>query len=540
MGDSLDRFLLLGTSGASAYKLAVRVCEASSSLTRLGLQTIDGVTVAEGDRVLLAAQTDPKQNGLYYASGGTWTRALDLSKSSHAKLGMWVPVLEGTARGGSKWELTSPTNGSIRLDVDALTFDRAGVLTSVELASLGPLANATSAATPDTLALRDALGATAVTEIVTEGVRSADNVLRIQSVDGFPTIIAEGDLEVARFGDSAGVATIQGQGASGTVLSSVAGPVAVNAPSGSYVALQENGVDVVRVLDLSGTSQIQGQGASGLSVGTSANFGSLGLSCGPNGVIQCLEGSTEICRISDVAAVSTFDLRGTGGAKVRTETGNLTLEAPSGSQIQFYEGANLCGAIKDSGSYSELSFLGNPSGAAMITAQFMSLTGSSYATIQSPLGTQRFFGAATETSLYAGAAGDTTSPTATHTQSWHGTGGARAQKEYYGTRLTTDATLTTVLSIPISNGGAQIHLKVLACNVASGFVNSYYNILAVRCPAGVAAVPSNDAMQFHEDDAAWAMSVAVSGANVLIQVTGAAATSIRWEAHAQVVLCAAS
>lgn len=57
-------------------KTAVRVV-ATSNITLSGLQTIDGVTLVAGDRVLVAGQSTASQNGVYVASSGAWTRATD-------------------------------------------------------------------------------------------------------------------------------------------------------------------------------------------------------------------------------------------------------------------------------------------------------------------------------------------------------------------------------------------------------------------------------------------------------------------------------
>jgi len=61
----------------SQWKAPVRVAS-NTDLTLSGLQTIDGVSVMEGDRVLVKDQIAPAENGLYLASASAWRRSTDM------------------------------------------------------------------------------------------------------------------------------------------------------------------------------------------------------------------------------------------------------------------------------------------------------------------------------------------------------------------------------------------------------------------------------------------------------------------------------
>lgn len=67
---------LQGLTTSVALKPAVRTVT-TANITLSGLQTINGVALAENDRVLVKDQTTQSQNGIYLASTGSWTRALD-------------------------------------------------------------------------------------------------------------------------------------------------------------------------------------------------------------------------------------------------------------------------------------------------------------------------------------------------------------------------------------------------------------------------------------------------------------------------------
>ena len=84
--------------------------------------TIDGVTLVAGDRVLLKNQSTASENGIYVAvaSGGTPARSDDANASADVTSGMFVWVEEGTSNGDQGYVLT--TNNVITLNTTNLTF----------------------------------------------------------------------------------------------------------------------------------------------------------------------------------------------------------------------------------------------------------------------------------------------------------------------------------------------------------------------------------------------------------------------------------
>lgn len=71
----------------------------TANITLSGTQTIDGVAVVAGNRVLVKNQTTASQNGIYVVAAGAWTRALDADTSSKIA-GAVVNVDSGTTNGG--------------------------------------------------------------------------------------------------------------------------------------------------------------------------------------------------------------------------------------------------------------------------------------------------------------------------------------------------------------------------------------------------------------------------------------------------------
>ena len=81
--------------------------------------TIDGVTLADGDRVLVKDQSSGEENGIYIA-GSSPVRSADANTSAEVTSGMFCFVEEGTVNGDNGFVLT--TNDTITLDTTALTF----------------------------------------------------------------------------------------------------------------------------------------------------------------------------------------------------------------------------------------------------------------------------------------------------------------------------------------------------------------------------------------------------------------------------------
>lgn len=113
-----------GGGGSSAkWKEPVRVAT-TANLTLSGSQTVDGVVVAPGDRVLVRAQSTASQNGVYVAAAGAWSRASDLDTGAEFP-GAALLVKEGATLADTPWICTNdsaPTLGST-----AIAFSRFGV-----------------------------------------------------------------------------------------------------------------------------------------------------------------------------------------------------------------------------------------------------------------------------------------------------------------------------------------------------------------------------------------------------------------------------
>lgn len=104
------------------FKEACRVATTAAITIATALNSgdsIDGVTLANGDRVLVKNQAAPEENGIYIVSA-TPARATDFDADAEVRGGTIVAVSEGTTNGNSAFMLT--TNDVITVGTTGLVF----------------------------------------------------------------------------------------------------------------------------------------------------------------------------------------------------------------------------------------------------------------------------------------------------------------------------------------------------------------------------------------------------------------------------------
>ena len=106
-------------------KQSVRVAT-TTAIALAGLQTIDGVVLVAGDRVLVKDQAAGAENGIYVAAAAAWTRATDADSGTKLNAGALVPVEAGTVNADTIWMLK--TDGAIIVGATPIAFQWAGGL----------------------------------------------------------------------------------------------------------------------------------------------------------------------------------------------------------------------------------------------------------------------------------------------------------------------------------------------------------------------------------------------------------------------------
>ena len=122
--DAATKAYVDATKQGLNVKTPVRVASTANVAVANGLEngdTVDGVTIATGDRVLLKNQSTATENGVYVAvSSGAASRATDMDASSEAIGGAFVWVNEGTVNADTQYVIT--TNDPITLGSTSITW----------------------------------------------------------------------------------------------------------------------------------------------------------------------------------------------------------------------------------------------------------------------------------------------------------------------------------------------------------------------------------------------------------------------------------
>lgn len=181
-------------------KKSVRVAT-TANITLSGTQTIDGVAVVAGDRVLVKDQTTASQNGIYVVAAGAWSRAADANTISKLA-GALVNVDSGTVSGGLRYD--TDLKATDTLDTTAVNFYKAYDTN-----------DAATANTASKLVLRDASGnfsAGTITAALSGNASTATTLQTARTING---VSFNGSANITVTASTTNALTI-GTGLSGT------------------------------------------------------------------------------------------------------------------------------------------------------------------------------------------------------------------------------------------------------------------------------------------------------------------------------------
>ena len=93
----------------------------TANISLSGLQTIDGIALIAGDRVLTKNQTTATQNGIYTVASGSWTRATDNDTGTELQNRIFFQVTSGTVNAG--YYAAIQNTGTITIGTTAIIYD---------------------------------------------------------------------------------------------------------------------------------------------------------------------------------------------------------------------------------------------------------------------------------------------------------------------------------------------------------------------------------------------------------------------------------
>ena len=308
-------------------------CGTTANITLSGLQTLDGVTVVAGDRVLVKNQSTSSQNGIYLASATAWSRAPDADTWDELISAICF-VESGSTLAGSAWYCTIQPGGTI--GTTAITWSNFSVAATYT-AGTG-------------LTLTDYVFSITNTGVTAAAYGSASKTLTATvNAQGQLTVLADTNIAIANTQVS-GLGTMSTQDASsvtitgGTINGVTIGGSSAGAITGTTItATTFNGAGTGLTGTASGLS-IGGNAATSTSATTSTNLAGGGagslpyqsatattamLSAGANGQVLTLASGIPswatpttgtVTSVGGTGTVSGISLSGTV-----TSTGNLTL-----------------------------------------------------------------------------------------------------------------------------------------------------------------------------------------------------------------------
>jgi len=358
----------------------------TGNLTLSAAQTVDGVAVGNGERVLVKDQTDASENGIYIADSSTWLRSKDFDGSRDAIPGTLLWVDRGTANAGSLWVAESSS-----------TATSISIGSSIAFTQINPALAGVSTFSNDTLFPLTTAGAWRAGLGINEPGES---------------VVTATSTGTARSALSAQEDVITTQG--DMVKGSTAGAAARLALGSKNYLLGSDGSDVVYVGGVSFRS-------SSFTIGTTDNNKLLSVSASSTDItisFPAVADSGDGLRVgiqrSD-ASTNTMTLIGSGAETINGSTAlALTVQYQSvticgstlawykQSEVKFFSGALQSQVSSTSGTAIE--FTGIKSDARRITIMLDGVSGSGTDNLQIQLGTASSY----ETSGYTGGVAEIT------------------------------------------------------------------------------------------------------------------------------------
>jgi hypothetical protein len=300
------------------------LCGTTANITLSGLQTIDGVIVVAGNRVLVKSQTAPAQNGIYLASATAWSRAPDADTWDEL-ISALVFVESGSTLAGSAWYCTIQRGGT--LGVTTITWSNFSVAASY------------SAGTG--LTLTDYVFSITNTGVAAAAYGSASKTLTA-------TVNAQGQLTVLAATDIA-IANTQVSGL-GTMSTQAASSVAITGGTINGTTIGGSTAAAITGTTITANTQFTGAGTGLTGTATSLSIGgNAATATSATTATNLAGGATGSVPYQTASGATTFLAAGTDGFVLKLTAGVPTWAASSSGTVTSVSGTGTVSGISLSG-----------------------------------------------------------------------------------------------------------------------------------------------------------------------------------------------
>ena len=140
--DAANKGYVDAAAAGLIIKTPCRAATISANITLSGgaPSTLDGVTLAANDRVLVKNQSAGTENGIYYVatlgsgSNGTWTRTTDADTGAKLVTGSYVFITGGTVNANAAYTMVTP--GTITLGTSTITWNLFSQVTQIQASNI--------------------------------------------------------------------------------------------------------------------------------------------------------------------------------------------------------------------------------------------------------------------------------------------------------------------------------------------------------------------------------------------------------------------
>lgn len=207
--DAANKAYVDNVAAGFDFKQSARAAT-TANITLSATQTVDGVSLAVGDRVLVKNQTTASANGIYVVASGAWARASDGGQGALSS-GATIAVEEGSVNADTMWVLV--TDGAINVGTTSLVWSqfKAGITytagNGLTLTGNQFAVNAGSGLIVDGTSLRldpnyagfakkfaAAVPAGATSTVITHGLGTADVTVNVYDITGSSPVLVDVDI----------------------------------------------------------------------------------------------------------------------------------------------------------------------------------------------------------------------------------------------------------------------------------------------------------------------------------------------------------